>query len=116
MGKAVVVSERPFLVERVRAALTGQPSRREVRMFGGLSFMVNEKMVVATFKSGDLLVRVDPEHGRQRLTMPGASVAEMGAGRSMGTGWIRVAAEAIVTDEQLSFWMGEAMAYNAQMG
>jgi hypothetical protein len=35
-------------------------------MFGGLSFMVNEKMVVAAHKLGDLLVRVDPERSREQ--------------------------------------------------
>ena len=29
-------------------------------MFGGLSFMVNEKMVASVRSDGDLLVRVDP--------------------------------------------------------
>jgi hypothetical protein len=32
--------------ERIRAMLAAEPSTREVSMFGGLSFMVNDKMIV----------------------------------------------------------------------
>lgn len=34
------------LVERLRAMLATEPALREVSMFGGRSFMVNEKLVV----------------------------------------------------------------------
>lgn len=49
------------LVDRIRDALAAYPSVREVKMFGGLSFMVNQKMVVYVRSDGDLLVRSDPE-------------------------------------------------------
>lgn len=47
-------------------------------MFGGLSFMVNEKMVVSVRGDGDLLVRTDPEQADELLTVKGARPAEMG--------------------------------------
>jgi hypothetical protein len=46
--------------ERIRGMLAAQPSTREVSMFGGLSFMVNDKMIVNVRRGGDLLGRVDP--------------------------------------------------------
>lgn len=85
-------------------------------MFGGLSFLVNEKMVVSVGSDGALLVRVDPERSRELVALPGAGPAEMGAGRAMGPSWIRVAQEAIATDEQLSSWIGAALAYNDRAG
>jgi hypothetical protein len=81
-------------------------------MFGGRSFMVNEKIVVALDKAGDLIVRIDPHRRRELLMRPGARPAEMGDGRPMGPGWLAVAAEALAGNG-LSFWIGVALAYNA---
>jgi TfoX/Sxy family transcriptional regulator of competence genes len=45
------------LAERIRLILAGTGSLREVRMLGGLCFMLNGNMVAGTSKRG-LLVRV----------------------------------------------------------
>ena len=45
------------LAARMRAVLTGAGAVREVRMFGGLCFMLDGNMVAGTSKRG-LLVRV----------------------------------------------------------
>ena len=45
------------LAERVRAALTGASQVSEVKMFGGLGFLLNGNMVAATSERG-LLLRV----------------------------------------------------------
>lgn len=102
------------LVDRVRGALAAEPSVREVRMFGGLSFMVNERMVVSVRGDGDLLVRADPERADELLATKGARPAEMGAGRTMGGGWISVAEEAVAADENLDFWIDVALEYNVK--
>lgn len=102
------------LVGRIEAMLADEPSVRRVAMFGGQSFMVNDKLAVGVFGDGHLLVRVDADRGRELLERPGASVSEMGAGRTMGPGWLRVEAAAVADDEQLGFWVGEALAFNAR--
>lgn len=107
--------DRSPLVERARALLVDEPSTREVSMFGGLSFMVNDKMIVSALRDGDLLVRVAPERDGEFVEMPGASPAEMGAGRTMGPGWVSVSARSIASDERLSFWIGVALDYNHRM-
>ncbi|GAA4284164.1 hypothetical protein GCM10022261_16950 [Brevibacterium daeguense] len=81
-------------------------------MFGGRSFMVNEKMAFSAAKDGGLLVRVPPDRHAALLSVPGARQAEMGAGRDMGPGWIAVGAESIDDDESLSFWFAVAMDFN----
>ena len=53
------------LAERIRAVLAGTGSVREVRMFGGLCFMLNGNMVAGASKRG-LLVRV----GKDQHTGP----------------------------------------------
>ncbi len=99
---------------RIRVALAHQSTTREVQMFGGLSFTVRQKMVVAVRGDCDLLVRVDPGRHRELVALDGARPAEMGAGRRpMGPGWISVGQAAISTDEELAFWIGAAMEYNA---
>lgn len=100
------------LVERIRSLISDQPVVREVSMFGGRSVMVNQKMIVSAYKDGSLLVRVDGGRHGELLARPGASQAEMGAGRDMGPGWITVTAQAISTDAQLSAWIGVAMEHN----
>lgn len=102
------------LVDRIRAALAAHPPIREVKMFGGLAFMVNEKMVVCVRSGGDLLVRSDPERADDLLTLDGARSAEMGVGRPMSKSWISVGNEAPVTDEDLDFWIGVALEYNTR--
>ena len=69
------------LAERMRAALAGTGAIREVRMFGGLCFMLNGNMVAGTSKRG-LLVRVGKDRQSDALGRPGAKLMEMG-GRSM---------------------------------
>jgi TfoX/Sxy family transcriptional regulator of competence genes len=108
----VAVAYNGELVDRVRDALAAKPSVREVKMFGGLSFMVNEKMVVSVRGDGDLLVRTDPEQADELLTVKGARPAEMGAGRAMNKGWIAVDEEALATDEAFDFWIDVALKYN----
>jgi TfoX/Sxy family transcriptional regulator of competence genes len=100
--------------ERIRALLAEHPANREVSMFGGLSFMVDDKMIVNVRRGGDLLVRVDPQQSPELIAEHGARPAEMGAGRSMGPGWLDVPAERTTDDEQLRFWIDVAMAFNAR--
>lgn len=104
------------LTDRVRVTLATEPSTREKRMFGGLCFMVNDKMVVAVQKDGRrLLVRVDPERSSELLALPGVEPAEMGAGRAMGPSWVHVSEDALATDDGLSFWIDVALEYNARV-
>jgi TfoX/Sxy family transcriptional regulator of competence genes len=64
------------LAANVRAALAGRANVREVRMFGGIGFMLNDNMIAATSKRG-LLVRVGRERQHDALSRPGARLMEM---------------------------------------
>jgi TfoX/Sxy family transcriptional regulator of competence genes len=103
------------LADRVRSALSDRDHVREVKMFGGLAFMVDERMVVCVSGGGsDLLVRVAPERDAELLERAGAQRAEMGKGRSMGEGWITVDEEALTEDRDLHFWIDAVLEYNAE--
>lgn len=93
------------LLDRIQALLPGDRAVREVRMFGTVAVMVDDVMAVAAHQDGSLLVRVDPAEDRHLLADPDASRAEMGAGRSMGPGWIRVDARALGDEQGLSDWL-----------
>jgi hypothetical protein len=53
------------VAERVRAALAGRQVR-EVKMFGGLAFMVDERMVVCVSGGGAAARSTDVGEGRRR--------------------------------------------------
>ena len=92
------------LIERVRTLLPDDHAR-EVRMFGVTAIMVDDAMAVAVHKDGSLLVRVDPAEDAALLNNPHASRAQMGTGRSMGEGWIRVDAKAVRGEAALAEWL-----------
>ena len=104
--------EQSDLVERIRALLTGEAAVREVSMFGGRSFMVNEKMIVSVRKDGGLLVRVAADRQDELAARPGARHAQMGAGRDMGPGWIQVDPGAIADEQGLASWVALALEHN----
>lgn len=104
--------EQEDLVERLREALANEKTLREVSMFGGRSFMVAEKMLVAARKDGGLLVRVDPERHDELVALPGASMARMGKDREMGPGWVEVEPAALVDDRKLDFWLDVAFQFH----
>jgi TfoX/Sxy family transcriptional regulator of competence genes len=64
------------LAERIRAALADVGAVREVRMFGGLCFMLNGNMVAGASKRG-LLVRVGKDQHARAVARPGARPMEM---------------------------------------
>jgi TfoX/Sxy family transcriptional regulator of competence genes len=108
----VTVPYNAEVAARVRSVLSDRDNVREVKMFGGLAFMVDERMVVCVSGGrGALLVRVAPERDAEYLKKVGAERAEMGKGRSMGEGWITIDEEALEKDEDLQYWMDAALAF-----
>ncbi|MEC5193082.1 MULTISPECIES: TfoX/Sxy family protein [unclassified Arthrobacter] len=96
---------REDLAQRLRDLLGPAGNVREVPMFGGISFMVDERMAVAAGRTGDLLVRTDPAR-RDELLQRGGVPALMGKNRPMGRGWLSVPGQQIHDAAELSFWVG----------
>ena len=108
-----MTGEGQALAARVRAALPRDRALREVSMFGGLSFMLDNRMVVSVNRDGGLLVRVDPGRSAELLSVPDAQPAVMGADRPMGPGWITVTANGLTTDQQLTYWVEVALQHHS---
>jgi len=69
------------LAASVRAALSGAGTIREVKMFGGIGFMLNGNLIAGASNRG-LLVRVGKDRQREALAQPGARLMQM-KGRTM---------------------------------
>lgn len=70
------------LADCVRQIIGEDPNISEIRMFGGLCFMLNGNMLAGVMKDGSFLVRVGDEGHDAALKRPGAASMSMG-GRTM---------------------------------
>src|SRR5262245_42760914 len=95
------------LAARVRTALAGTGTIREVKMFGGTGFMLKGNFLAGASRRG-LLVRVGKEGHRDALTRPGARPMEM-RGRTM-EGYVFVDPPAL-NDGAIKTWLQTAMAF-----
>ena len=93
------------LAESVRTALAGTATVREVKMFGGIGFMLNGNLVAAASKRG-LLVRVGRERQGDALARAGARPMVM-RGRTMD-GYIYVDPPAL-TARAVQAWLRLAL-------
>ena len=97
------------LAERIRDVLGAEPDVSEMRMFGGLAFLIAGNMAVAASGQGGLMVRVDPGETEALLAEPHAAPFEM-RGKPMA-GWLRVAAEGVETEAELEPWVERGVEY-----
>jgi TfoX/Sxy family transcriptional regulator of competence genes len=95
------------LAARLRRALAGSGTIREVKMFGGLCFMLNGNMIAGASKRG-LLVRVGREAQPAALARPGTRAMVMGS--RTAEGYIFVDPPPL-DDKALRDWIGLALAF-----
>ncbi|MBI1341417.1 MAG: RNA methyltransferase [Terrimonas sp.] len=81
----------------------------EKRMFGGLCFMVNDKMCVGVEKER-LMVRLDPEKYEEVIEKEGCSPMDF-TGKVM-KGFVFVDMHALTNRRQLDYWIKLALDYN----
>jgi TfoX/Sxy family transcriptional regulator of competence genes len=98
------------LAERLRALLAAEPGASERKMFGGVAFMLDDKMVVGVV-GDELMVRVGPEQYGAALRRPHARPMDF-TGKPLA-GFVYVAAAGIKTAAALSAWVERARAYVA---
>lgn len=81
----------------------------EKAMFGGLCFMVNDKMCVGVEKER-LMVRLNPDRYDEAMEKEGCTPMDF-TGRIM-KGYVFVDAAALTTKKKLSYWVQLALEYN----
>lgn len=104
------MSIQEFLIDRV----ANEFDKRGVvystkKMFGGVCFMVDDKMCVGTAKRR-LMVRFDPADHEKIMAMDGAEPMDFTT--KVMKGFIFVADHAIETDDELGKWIDLALEYN----
>ena len=97
------------LADRIRHELQGQPDVTEMKMFGGLAFLVGGNMAVAASGQGGLMVRVDPQVAEPLIAEGRAQPMEM-RGRPM-KGWLRVGSDDVRTRRDLVKWVERGTAF-----
>lgn len=98
------------LADRVREiiALTNKKVE-EKKMFGGLCFMVDDKMCVGV-ESEKMMVRLDPAVFDEAIEKEGCGPMDF-TGKVM-KGFVFVDVDVLKTKKQLDYWMELALEYN----
>src|ERR1700730_17043228 len=97
------------LAGRIRELIGPDPELTEKKMFGGLAFLIRGHMAISASGQGGVLVHVAAERTGELIATTPATIAVM-RGREM-PGWLRVAADSIATDDDLSPWIEAGIAY-----
>ncbi len=98
------------LADRTREIISQtQKKIEEKKMFGGLCFMVNDKMCVGV-ESARLMVRLDPAKYEEVMEKEGCKPMDF-TGKIM-KGYVFVDIEALNTKKKLAYWIGLALEYN----
>jgi TfoX/Sxy family transcriptional regulator of competence genes len=100
------------LAQKVREALCGIRYVHEKKMFGGIAFMVNDKMCVGVDKD-DLMLRCEPEQTDELLTKKGVRIFNL-TGKPM-KGWLLIGPEGTSEKRNLDYWISLAMKSNTRI-
>ncbi|MBK8565351.1 MAG: TfoX/Sxy family protein [Saprospiraceae bacterium] len=102
--------ENHITATRIADVLTAKGiAYEQKRMFGGDCFMVDDKMLMGTYKGG-IMARVDPDEEPTLTQRPG--VASMIHGGRAMPGFLMVDPIGYEDDADLEFWVVKAMEYN----
>lgn len=100
------------LARRIQDRVSQWPGLSERKMFGGIAFMLDDKMFAGVIQD-DLMVRVDPPTFSSALSNP--HVREMDfTGRPM-KGYFYVAPAGVATDDALAYWLDLARSWVATL-
>ena len=97
------------LADRLRQLLSDEQDLTEMKMFGGLAFLIAGNMAVAASNQGGILVRVDPAKSETLTQTTNARYMEM-RGRAM-QGWLRIESSEVDTKHQLAKWVAMGTGY-----
>jgi TfoX/Sxy family transcriptional regulator of competence genes len=97
------------LAQRIREALEPIPNATEKNMFGGVCFMVNDKMCMGVVKD-EMMCRIDPAQDKVVLEKPACRPMDF-TGRPM-KGYIFVREEGIKSKKELMYWVNLCLDFN----
>jgi TfoX/Sxy family transcriptional regulator of competence genes len=97
------------LADRIRELLAEESDVTEMKMFGGLAFLIGGKMAVAASGQGGVMVRVDPAESDTLVATTSARIVEMRS-RPM-PGWLKVDPDHLRTKRELAKWVALGTKY-----
>lgn len=98
------------LADQVREIIAEtQKNIEEKKMFGGLCFMVDDKMCVGV-EQERLMLRIDPQQYDELLEKEGCRPMDF-TGKPM-KGYVFVDKDVLQTKKQLNYWVNLALEYN----
>lgn len=97
------------LADRIREALAGQKNVREVTMFQGMCFMVDDKMCIC-LRDDRLMCRVGPEKFGEAVEKNGAE--PMIHGKRLMKGFVFVSPEGYKAKKDFDYWLKACLEFN----
>ena len=94
---------------RIREALMDVPNVEEKLMFGGICFMVNDKMCVGVIGE-EMMCRIGEEHYEEALEMNGCR--EMDFAKRPMKGYVYVNEEGIKKRADFKYWIDLCLEFN----
>lgn len=98
------------LTNRLRKALKDVPNVEELKMFRGVSFMINGKVCMSV-GDDEIMYRIDPAMHDELLKRKGTRTMTMKTGREY-KGYIEVNEEGRKTQKDFDFWLNLALEFN----
>jgi TfoX/Sxy family transcriptional regulator of competence genes len=97
------------LSNRIREALSDQKNVEEKLMFGGICYMVNDKMCVGVVKD-EMMCRIGPEVYEEALDKKGCREMVF-TGKPM-KGYVFVSEEGLKSKKDLDYWISLCLDFN----
>jgi TfoX/Sxy family transcriptional regulator of competence genes len=99
-----------ILADKIREALVDVPNTTEKYMFGGVCFMVNDKMCVGVVKD-EMMCRIDPALDEVVLEKNGCR--PMDFNHKPMKGYIFISDEGMKTKKEFAYWIALCIDFNA---
>ncbi|MEO6582752.1 MAG: TfoX/Sxy family protein [Ferruginibacter sp.] len=99
------------LAQKIRKALAHLPNVKEKKMFGGLAFLVNEKMCINA-GANKIMCRIGPTLYEDVIKIKGCSAVSM-KGR-VYKGYVHIDEESLKDKKDFDFWIELALDYNKE--
>jgi TfoX/Sxy family transcriptional regulator of competence genes len=100
------------LAEKIRQSLAGVRNVKEKKMFGGVAFMVKDKMCVGVDKD-DMMLRCEPEMTGELLLKKGARQFDL-TGKPM-KGWLLIGPEGTNSKKDFDYWIKLSLESNGKI-
>jgi TfoX/Sxy family transcriptional regulator of competence genes len=97
------------LAQRIRERIFDLPQVNEKEMFGGLVFMVNEKMCIGVIKD-EMMCRIDPERHHVEVEKNGCRTMDFTKKPMLG--YIMIEESGMKSKNDFDYWINLALEFN----